>query len=539
MARQLGWMDVRNLPHWDVLPIVRKLPRGLVFAGAAWPLTRIVEPVLAALALTGAMTLCLLAATQLIELRHVSIAYLVPVLVAAISLGIAPAIMTAAFSIAASAFFFYPPIWDLRISDPQQVLDVVLFIAVAIATGKIAGSARSHAMHVEDQERAMRTLYAFSKRLAVATEEAQIYAAIEDHLSTITNCRVAYYAAHANSSFRETVIPPEPVQGAVLALLRESGARGDVWVDEGFGRQWLVRAVSRTNTAYGLVAVDLGDVPMFERVSLQKRIDAALTDAVGTLERLDMARIIAEAKLRAQAETLRTALIGSVSHALRTPLASIMGSASILVQAPCIVQDQQLAALAEIVRDEADKLNCDIQKLLDASRISSAGLRPHFDWADPADIVHAAVARHRRTSLDARFLVDLPEHLPIVRIDPILVEQALNLVLENAIKYAPEGSTNSLGACGQAGEISIYVRDQGIGLSVEERAQIFERFYRSPRAEEMTSGSGLGLWIAQAFIDACGGRIEAASPGVGSGATIIITLRVNSSIVDSEDNLDG
>ena len=370
---------------------------------------------LIALALVTAMTLCLVGVTYFIELRHVSSAYLIPVLIAATWLGMVPAIIAAIGGVGASAFIFYPPIYNFRISNPEQLLDLPLFVIVATVTSQLAARARAHAVLAHERESEMRALYAFSKRLAVATDAGQIYSAIQDHLSSITGCRVVYFEADTGPSAArhggDSV--PETIRRAVDEFAKQRGDGSGGWVeDETTGTLWLIRAVSPRNTAFGLVAIDVGRAPKHGHSITQNRIDAVLADATATLERLDVARAIGEAKLRTEAETLRAALMGSVSHGLRTPLASIMGSASILVQAPAVTREPHLAGLAAIVRDEAERLNSDIQRLLDASRISSAGVRPHMAWVDAADIVNAATAsQHRRLSaykLEVRVSDDLP-----------------------------------------------------------------------------------------------------------------------------------
>lgn len=312
---------------------------------------RMGRALLLALALVGATTVCLLAVTRVVELKHISSAYLIPVLIAAIKLGVAPAIVAAIGGVGASAFFFYPPIYDFRVSDPQQLLDLPLFIVVATVTGQLAARARAHALLAREREGETRVLYAFSKRLAAATDATQIYSAIQDHLSLITGCRVHYFEAgkpeiasrHANGEL------PAAVSKTVRDAQRGFVDRAGTWIDDNqTGTRWFVRPISQLAPQFGLVAIDVGHAVRAGDHAMQQRIDAVLADATATLERLDVARAIAEAKLRTEAETLRAAVMGSVSHGLRTPLASIVGSASILVQAPGIKEDHRLSALADI-----------------------------------------------------------------------------------------------------------------------------------------------------------------------------------------------
>lgn len=485
--------------------------------------------VLFSLLLVGTMTLCLLAAARLLGLPHVSIAYLIPVMVAATTLGLVAALIVAVMGVAASAFLFYPPIYDLRVSDPQHLVDLTLFVIVAVATSQLAAAARRSAARAEERESEIRALYNFSRRLAVATEPAEISAAIQEHLSTMTGRRVVYFVAGgptAQSNLRQAgSAVPQAIQSAVEEIARGSSDGAGLSVDDlATGTRWLVRPVSPTNPAFGLLAIDMGQILERTNYSMQKRIDAVLVDATATLERLDVAHAISEAKLRAEAETLREALMGSVTHGLRTPLASIIGSASILVETPAVAQDARSASLAEIVRDEAERLNHDIQRLLDASRISSAGVRPHLAWADPADIVNAALASQRRALAGHRIDLRLGVELPLVHVDPVLIEQALGQIIDNAAKYSPPGSAIHIEGSRRGEQTVIAVRDEGAGLTEDERVHAFERFYRGPRSGTTTTGSGLGLWIAQAFVAACGGKLEAASPGTEQGSTITMLL---------------
>lgn len=493
-----------------------------------------------ALGLVAAMTLLLLAVKSVVDLYHVSSAYLIPVMIAAIRLGLIPAIVVAIGGVAASAFFFYPPIYDFRVHDPEQLLDLPLFVIVAAVTSHLAARVQANAKRVEERETDMRALYAFSKRLATATDAGEIHAAIQDHLSLITECPVVYF---------ESDMPPaaaageDGVSAPVLRAVRQLAAAGSsgrgVWVsDQQAGSHWLVRAVSSDHPAFGLVAIDVGGHPEHRSASMQLRIDTALADATATLERLDVARAISEAKLRAEAETLGAAVMGSVSHGLRTPLASIMGSASILEQAPPVTSDERLAALAGIIRTEAERLNSDIQRLLDASRISSTGVRPHLAWVEPADIVNAAMRGHSEKLALHDTAVSLSDDLPLVHVDPVLIEQALGQVLDNAAKYSPAGSRISVEVGHRAGAIEIAVKDQGPGLSLGESERVFERFYRGPGVRETTLGSGLGLWIARAFVVACGGRIEAHSKGRNLGTEVRIFLPEGEVAAAGEDGAD-
>jgi len=307
------------------------------------------------------------------DIGTVTIVYVIAVLFAAIRGGVVPAVITAIAAAGAAAFFFYPPLYDFRVYNPIHLIDLVLFIVVAVVTGKLANDVR-------------------------------------------------------------------------------------------------------------------------------------------------------RAKVREQADALREALIGSVSHELRTPLATIIGTASVLSQSSDIANHRRLAPLVKGLSEEADRLDDHIQNLLDATRISSEGIRPHVEWIDPADIINAAIERKSRLLTDHRVVVAVAHDLPMVQIDPMLVEKALSQLIENAAKYSPPGSPIAVSAEKGNGEVRLVVQDQGAGLSPGERDRIWQRFYRGEWHRATTKGSGLGLWVARSFVTACGGTIKASSAGPGQGATLSIHL---------------
>ena len=233
-------------------------------------------------------------------------------------------------------------------------------------------------------------------------------------------------------------------------------------------------------------------------------------------------------RLRRQDEIdrLREALIGSVSHELRTPLASILGASSVIADSPNVKSDPRLSTLSNVVREEAERLNHDIQNLLDATRISSEGIRPKREWIDPADIMNIAIDRRRRNLGAHKIGLKLADGLPLFQGDAVLIDQAIGQVLSNAAKYSSAGSKIEIEVREREEMIEFLVADKGAGLTGEEQDRWGERFYRGARHIQTTTGSGLGTWIAKAFIEASGGSIHATSAGLGHGCTVIIKLPI-------------
>lgn len=487
-----------------------------------WPLMR---GLALGLLLVAGTTLIVFIIVEKGRVTHGTVVYLVPVVIAAVRWGLIPALFTAALGTVASAFFFFPPIYSFEIRDPQEVVNLLLYVFCAILVSQLASRLKRQLEVSRQREIDLADLYAFSRRLAVAFDVSDIHAAIEDHLAAVMQRKVLLFASGRERARRAGSAAPEPVRRQ-LAELAAAQQEPDATVVDTNGDAWFVRAVAAKNPDYGMVAVNLGQTSKEGYAALRSRLDHVLADATATLERLGVAQAINEARMRAQTDQLREALIGSVSHELRTPLASILGAATVLSSAPALQKEPRLKDLAQGVRDEAERLNNDIQNLLDATRISSDGVRPHIEWADPADILHSALDRCRNRLTQRKLSLDIPQDLPLVRVDAVLVQQALVQILDNAVKYSGPGSEIKVSIRSKDAHLTLAVADEGAGLTEPERLRMWDRFARGERHVGSINGSGLGLWIAGAFIAANGGTIKASSDGPGRGTLMTIELPV-------------
>jgi K+-sensing histidine kinase KdpD len=474
-----------------------------------------------------AFTLLYVAVTTAVAilLRHYvgilrgAILYLVPVMLAGYRFGVVPALIAAIAGVLLSGYLYFAQLYSFKVASPQEVLNLVLFMVVAVVVSHLSSQAKQHITIARKREREMSDLYAFSRRLAAAPSAAEISVAIQEHLAALVQRNVVLLGG-ADAGRSGDV--PESVLAAVTRVENDEGHERTV--NDGNGNTWLIRRVSPKSPDFGLVAVDLGSVSGAPLADMRQRIEDALADAAATLERLGVARALNDAKMRSETELLREALIGSVSHELRTPLASILGAATILHNAPALAKDGRLLALTAVVRDEAERLNIDIQNLLDATTISRQQVRPKLQWVEPVDIVNAAFEHRRRRLTGYPVTLDLDSNLPIVHVDPAQVRQALMQILDNAAKYSPVGSPIRIAARSNGRTVVLSVHDRGAGLTHEEQRQVGSRFFRGPRHAATTSGSGLGLWIAKAFISANGGKVEVESDGVDLGSAVSIQL---------------
>jgi two-component system, OmpR family, sensor histidine kinase KdpD len=476
-----------------------------------------------ALAMVAVTTVVVYALTQSLEVRRGSAVYLLPVLLAGWHLGLIPALVAAVAGVLWSGYFFFSPYYTFYLARPNEIVNLLLFMVVAVVTSHLANSMKTQKELAQRREKEVGDLYAFSRRLAAASSAADIYLAIEQHLASLVQRKVVLFGAGSDREAKaEHGALSRRVRDAIAEV--QTGRTLATTVDDGAGDIWLVRRVSQKNADFGVIAIDLGSVPSDAIEEVRKRVDDVLSDAAATLERLDVARALNDAKMRSETELLREALIGSVSHELRTPLASILGAATVLSKSPVVAKDERLTSLAGVVRDEAERLNNDIQNLLDATRISREQIRPRQEWIEPQDIVNAALERRRRRLSGHQVSLDMDSNLPFIYVDPVLVEQAFGQIVDNAAKYSPPGSPITVAAKRNGRDLVLSVHDQGAGLTAQESAQLGERFFRGARHASTTSGSGLGLWIAKAFVSANGGKIEAASPGADQGTTVSIHL---------------
>ena len=240
------------------------------------------------------------------------------------------------------------------------------------------------------------------------------------------------------------------------------------------------------------------------------------------IERVALVDEAQQARLRSETERLRTSLLSAVSHDLRTPLATITGSASALVEQEAELDGAARRELAQAIQEEAERLNRLVHNLLEMTRLEAGGIRVRKDWEPLEEVVGSALARVEKRLGDRRVDIQLAPDLPLVPLDPLLIEQVLINLLDNAIKYTPAGSPIEISASAEDREVRVAVADRGPGVAPGEDPLVFEKFYRGQEAGGC-SGAGLGLAIARGMVEAHGGRITVGTRP-GGGAVFRFTL---------------
>jgi K+-sensing histidine kinase KdpD len=445
-----------------------------------------------------------------------TIIYLLPVLIAALRWGTWPALLAAVGGALAADFFFYPPFYSFWISDTQNIADLLVFLLVALVSGNLAGDLRR-------REREINELYEFSKRLAACLTTADMINATQDYLSKALGRPAKLIARRMTDgdTAGDGAIPE--IVRRQAAVLHSQGEAITVFDKEIMPHAWHVRPVSFGDAEY-LVFVDLGIRAIGARPVLDRRIDAVLKEATDNLMRLDLAKAIDDLQLHAQSDTLKSALVATMSHDLRSPLVSILGAASVLEQMAEVSGDARTQSLAATVHDEAARLDSDIKNLIDAARITAGAQQPNLEMNDPVDIVRAAIRQKRPHLAGRQVEVGLAPDLPLVRVQSGLIENAIAQLLDNATKYSPPGSKIRITGRADQDWVILSISDQGAGLTMAEQENVGLRSFRGKRHLAIR-GSGLGLWLANTFVTANGGRLNAESAGPGLGTTIHVSLR--------------
>jgi K+-sensing histidine kinase KdpD len=484
-----------------------------------------VPPLLMSLLCVGLVTVVLLLLDHKLALNLVPVAYLIPVIIAATQWGIWPATLASVAGTGAADFFFLPPFYSFQVDDPQEAVDLMLFLVVALVSSNLASRLRRETETLRQREKEIQHLYEFSRRLAACFTVSDLISAIQNYLSGALGQQAIFFVAMADGHFEPPKSGPVPkvVQESVASMIAKIGVAAPTIVDEPTQNVWLIRAVCSETTVHGLVAVNIGSGPR-DVDSKTRQIEDILEEVSLTLQRLDIERAMEDARLHLQAQLLRDAFHGTLSHELRSPLAAIRGSASVLDSMPLIRGNERIHSLVEAISDEVADLDGFIQNLLSATRVTASGVSPRLEWADPRDIVDAAIRGRQRRLSAHKIEIEFAEDLPLVNVDSGLIEESLGQLLENAAKYSPSGSTISVSTRAERGRVVLSVSDQGVGITPDEQQQLGRRSFRSQRHQATIPGSGLGFWIASTFVRANGGTIDISSRGHGLGATASIAL---------------
>lgn len=446
-------------------------------------------------------------------------AYLLAVVVAGLWRGRTAAVLTSILGVSAFDFFLVPPYLSFDVSDAQYLITFAAFLVVALVIGTLTGRLRDHAAALRRREHETAALYGLSRSMVAAHDPAEIADAIITHMVQVFACQVAVLLPDPRGKGLQPVGPGFPPTDAELRIAAEALATGS----ERPGYLLL-------RTAQGVVGLlvlrDLPDLPPDE----QRLLEAFAAQAAVAVERAQLSEAARQAALLVESDRLKEALLHSISHTLRTPLASIIGSLSALAEpSGARLDDPTRIDLLETAREEADRLNLLVGNLLDMTRLQSGHMKLNRDWYDLEEVLGIALGQMARRLADRDVTVDLPDGFPMLSLDQVMIVQVLNNLLENAAKYSPSGSPIAVTIQEDGQRAVIAVADRGPGIPADQRERVFDKFYRL--ASEGTPGTGLGLPICKGIVAAHHGQIWT-EPNPGGGSRFAFSLPLHPEEVD-------
>lgn len=477
---------------------------------------------LALLATVAATATCALA-RRWIGQDDLSMLFIVAVVVVAARTRMAAAMLAALLCFLSYNFFFIPPLYTFHISAQRGVVTVFLFLAAALVAGRLAARLREQVLALRAANAHTGALQELGRQLAAAADLGQVLAAGRRALKQATGSEAlvsdgrdldAQAAAHALS---------EKDRAAADWCLRHGQAAGRHTDTLGHAQWWFL-PLRGEGAPGGLLGLRQPEDAPRPGPELQRLLEAMAADIAQAMLRTRLVADLADARVSGETERLRSALLSSVSHDLRSPLAAIIGAAGSLDQYGAAMSADDRHALLETVRLEGERLDRYIQNLLDMTRLGHGGLALRRDWIGVDELVGAAVGRLQRYQPQLRFEIRIAPGLAPLWVHPALVEQGLFNVLENAGKFSPAGVPVTIEAGDVDGQLRLDVGDRGPGIPEDERRRVFDMFYSVERGDRGRNGNGLGLPIAQGMIGAHGGSVEALPGRDGAGTTIRITL---------------
>jgi len=476
-----------------------------------------------------AATLVGMVMTPAFELANIVMVYLLAVAIVAARYGRGPAVLASVLGVATFDFFFVPPQLTFAVSDVQYLLTFAIMLVVALLISNLTSSVRLQATVAGHRERRTATLYAMSRELAATRGQEAMAGVAVRHVGEVFDSQVVVLLPDAQGRIRyprgESV--SSSLHGADLSVAQwvyDHGRPAGLGTDTLPGNEALYLPLQGSQTVLGVLGVLPANprrVLLPEQFHLLETFSGQLALA---LERAQLAERAQQASIDAETEGLRNALLAAISHDLRTPLAVIAGASSSLAEKGDRMSAEERRELAHSIYEQSREMSKLVTNVLEMTRLEADGIALDRDWHAVGEIAGSVLHRLRERLARHTVRIELPNELPLVRVDATLVEQVFANLLENAAKFTPPGTTVTLRAGVRDGELDVSVEDSGPGLPPGDPDRLFAKFHRG-KAEGAIGGAGLGLAICRAIVHLHGGRIWAERRPQG-GAAFRFTLPV-------------
>jgi two-component system, OmpR family, sensor histidine kinase KdpD len=465
-----------------------------------------------------------------IGLENIGLVFLSAIVGIAVRFGLWPSLLASVVSALCYNFFFTEPYYAFTISDPKDVIAVVFFTIVALVVSNVAARARTQAVAVMGRARTTESLYAFSRKLAGVGTLDDVLWATAYQTALMLKVRVVLLLPEDGSIAVRTGYPPEDMlDEADLAAANwawqnnRSAGRGS---DTLPGAKRLFLPMRTGRGAIGVVGIDSDKPGPLLTPDQRRLLDALIDQGALAIERVFLVEDVDRAKRTIEADRLRSALLTSISHDLKTPLAAVLGAAGALRDLSSALTDAEKADLLATIIDESERLNRFIANLLDMTKLESGAIVPNATLHDLGEIIGSALRRASKILARHRVELDLAPGLPMLNLDAVLFEQTLFNLLDNAAKYSPGGTTIRIQSRRDQDSVCLQVLDEGDGIPPAELEHIFDKFYRAEKGDQVRAGTGLGLAISRGFVEAMHGTITAANRTDRTGAVFAIRLPI-------------
>ncbi|MDD5248489.1 MAG: two-component system sensor histidine kinase KdpD [Rhodocyclaceae bacterium] len=470
------------------------------------------------------------------DLANIAMLFLLAVVLAAVRYGLGPAVAAAFLNVAAFDFFFVPPRFSFAVSDVQYLLTFIVMLVVGLTTAKLTAGLKFQARVASRREQRVRALYEMSRDLSGALLPEQIAEISQRFAATGFEARAAIVLADDNDRLHEAIAVPGGVPAIDIGICQwafDHNAEAGCGTDTLAGSSLLYLPLKAPMRSRGVLVLEPRHPRRLLAPEQRRLLDTFARLIAISLERVHYVNVAQSTTVQMESERLRNSLLSAISHDLRTPLTALVGLAdSMFLTQPRPTQQQ--AAIADSIREEVLRMSAQVNNLLDMARLQAGAVKLNRQWQPLEEVVGSALKGMESVLASHRVIVKLPEDLPLLEFDAVLMERVLANLVDNAVKYTPPDSSIEISAMPTDQYIEISVEDNGPGLPPGREEAIFNKFERGQK-ESITPGVGLGLAICRAIIEAHGGMIRAENRSEG-GARFVFTLpQGNPPVVDAND----
>ncbi len=499
-------------------PDARSVRRSGIGAAGRWG-----EPAdyIWALAMVAAMTALGRLLLAALDLGNIALLYLIPVMFAAATFGLRAGLFAGLASSLAYNFFFLPPTGTLTVNNPENVVSILVLLGVAVVTSQFAARVRAQADLAQSSARQNAALASFSRQLTVAPDQDALMHAICAEVGRLLDVRAVLLLPSPDGPMLRAAVPPEDR----LEQIERAAAQWAIDNDQPAGRgsstltasDWLFHPLRTTRGVLGVLGLTRDDAREPIRSDQVPLLMSLLDQASIALDRMELEEASLRARQIDERDRLRSALLSSVSHDLRTPLTTILSAAQEMQREPS-------PGLAGTIEAEARRLNRFVSNLLDMVRVEAGALPMKAEATDLFDAAASAAHDTRASLAGHEVKVDIPSNIPLVRVDPVLLHHCLINLLDNAGRYADPGTPIVIRAQRTSDAILLSVIDEGPGIAPGNEKRVFETFTRLEGSDRAKHGTGLGLAIVKGFAEAMGLAVEAGNNEEPHGACFTIQI---------------